>query len=56
MVAIVNADECTACGICVESCPVGAIKMDKSAVVNADECTGCGACEGECPSGAITIE
>lgn len=56
MVAKVNTDECTACGLCVEACPVGAITVDDFAVVSPDECTDCGACAGECPSNAITVE
>jgi len=56
MVAKVNIDECTACGLCVEVCPVGAITVDDFAVVNPGECTDCGSCVGECPSNAITVE
>jgi ferredoxin len=58
MVAVVNADECTGCGTCVDECPVEAISLnDKDvAVVNADECTECGACVDACPVEAISME
>jgi len=56
MPAKVNAEECTACGQCVEICPVDAIKVGDVAVVNAEECTDCGACVDECPVDAITVD
>ncbi len=58
MVALINADECTGCGTCVDECPVEAISLnDKDiAVVNADECTECGACVDACPVEAISME
>lgn len=58
MVAVINADECTGCGTCVDECPVEAISMndDDIAVVNADECTECGACVDACPVEAISME
>ncbi|HOF61989.1 MAG TPA: 4Fe-4S binding protein [Candidatus Latescibacteria bacterium] len=57
MPAVVNKEECTGCGSCVEVCPSEAITMDDDvAVVNPEECTDCGACVDECPSEAITLE
>ncbi|HOM56956.1 MAG TPA: 4Fe-4S binding protein [Candidatus Latescibacteria bacterium] len=57
MPAVVNKEECTGCGSCVEVCPSEAITMDDDvAVVNPEECTECGACVDECPSEAITLE
>ncbi len=56
MAAEVNSDKCTGCGLCVDVCPVEAIKVeDDVAVVNTDECTDCGACVDECPNEAISL-
>ncbi|MBN2078464.1 MAG: 4Fe-4S binding protein [Spirochaetes bacterium] len=54
--AIVSADECTGCQICVDDrCPVGAIEMqDSVAVVSGEKCIGCGLCITACPSEAIS--
>ena len=50
-------DECSACGACSETCPVGAISLgDKGIYVINDECVDCGACEDACPVGAIKAE
>jgi len=46
---------CTACGICEDACPFGAIQVDKAAVVNQDICMGCGVCVGQCPDDAISL-
>jgi len=53
---IINADECQACGICVDTCPQGVLEIegDVVAVVDEDSCIGCGECLEECPMGAIT--
>lgn len=56
MPAVVNKEECTACGNCLDVCPSEAITLDDVAVVNAEECTDCGDCVDECPSEAITLE
>ncbi len=57
MPAKVDADTCTGCEACVESCPVEAISMkDDIAVVDQDECTDCGACEDVCPVEFITLD
>ncbi len=56
MPAKVNKDECTACGLCADVCPVDAIKVDDVAVVDAETCTDCSACVDECPVDAITMD
>jgi NAD-dependent dihydropyrimidine dehydrogenase PreA subunit len=52
---IINASECSACGICVDACPNGVldISRDRAVVDNEDACTACGECLEECPMGAI---
>ncbi|MBN2138737.1 MAG: 4Fe-4S binding protein [Sedimentisphaerales bacterium] len=55
LVAAVLTEKCTACGICADVCPTGAIKVNGQAVVQADLCTGCALCVGECPNNAIVL-
>jgi ferredoxin len=56
MAAVVDAQVCTGCGACVDSCPCEAISMDDKAVIDADTCVDCGACVDECPVEAISME
>ena len=57
MAAVVDAEKCTGCESCVDSCPLDAIEMqDNLAVVDADTCGDCGACVDACPVEAITME
>lgn len=55
LVATVNADKCTGCGVCERVCPRGAIKVNGQAVINPELCTACGICVSECPNSAIVI-
>ncbi|MDR2108975.1 MAG: 4Fe-4S binding protein [Coriobacteriales bacterium] len=52
---IINTDECSACGICVDACPQGVLDIvgNAASVVNEDACIACGDCMEECPMGAI---
>ena len=54
-VAIVHAPACTACGVCVDACPFGAISIDGIAVIDAAGCKGCGGCVPVCPEDAIDL-
>lgn len=47
---------CFGCGVCVDICPVSALKLTKTtAVINRDVCIGCGICSKKCPVKAIKI-
>ena len=57
MATVVDAEKCTGCETCVESCPLDAITMkDDLAVIDPDTCGDCGTCVDECPTEAISIE
>ena len=50
----VNEEQCVACGICVEKCPVNVISMQaEKAKINIQECIRCGTCHGVCPQEAV---
>lgn len=56
MIPIINVEECTGCGNCVEVCPPEALslKEDKARLAE-DLCEECGFCAPECPVNAISI-
>lgn len=57
MTARVEADACTGCESCIESCPLDAIEMqDDVAAVDKQTCEDCGACVDVCPVEAITLD
>ena len=49
---------CTACGLCKEVCPVGAITGEPRQLhaIDTAKCVKCGNCRGKCPVGAIALE
>jgi len=48
---------CTACGDCVDSCPVNAIVIIKGfALLFERDCIDCGACVNQCPEDAIRFD
>ncbi len=60
LVAVVNTDACTACGLCLDACPYGAIEMglagDRAvAVISETGCKGCGGCVPVCAENAIDL-
>jgi heterodisulfide reductase subunit A len=59
IVASVDEELCSGCGLCVGACAYDARKMDdkKHVVVVEDVlCQGCGACRAACPSGACELK
>ncbi len=60
MVAQVNAEACTWCGLCEETCPYAAVAKTEVdgrevATVDAAVCKGCGGCAPVCPQDAIDL-
>ena len=53
---VINEDDCSACGICVDACPNGVLEIvgDAAEPVNDENCDACATCMEECPMGAIT--
>lgn len=54
-VAQVDKTLCTACGVCADACPFGALSLDEVATVNWEKCMGCGVCTGQCPVEGIAL-
>ena len=58
IIAEVNEDICSGCGVCEAMCPYGAITIEvkegkRVSVIDKALCKGCGTCVAACPSGAI---
>lgn len=55
--AMIDADECQNCGICIDRCQVEAIsEVDGVTVVDRKRCIGCGLCVSGCPDGVAMLQ
>jgi len=52
---IIDEDQCTGCGNCVDSCPYGAIELENNIAIVLPKCNLCGICVENCPVEAITL-
>jgi heterodisulfide reductase subunit A len=60
IVAQIDNDACTWCGLCSDACPFNAISKGKYAskdiaIINSSVCKGCGMCLPVCPLNAINL-
>ncbi|MFB0501652.1 MAG: 4Fe-4S binding protein [Candidatus Bathyarchaeia archaeon] len=57
IIAVIDEDLCSGCGVCVALCPYSAIKKDETGIARVTEvaCKGCGTCAASCPARAITV-
>lgn len=56
--AVLDHELCTLCGVCIDACPIDAIKLDdaeEKVEIDAGMCCGCGLCVGACPESAIKL-
>lgn len=53
--AVIDGDECTACGVCESRCQMDAITVEDSSVVDLNRCIGCGLCATTCEFDAIKL-
>jgi len=56
--SVIDKENCSGCGACVDHCPTDAITLDDDgkATRNETNCLGCGVCARFCPEGAISLQ
>ena len=61
MIESIDVEKCTGCGICVDCCPLDALRLretpegSKAHITYPDDCMTCFECEVECPFHAISV-
>jgi NAD-dependent dihydropyrimidine dehydrogenase PreA subunit len=55
MAVEVDKEKCTGCKICIEVCPVNAIKVENGKAEISDGCIECSVCINQCPNEAILL-
>ncbi len=54
--AVVDAEACSGCELCVERCQMEAVRMEADkAMIDPDRCIGCGLCASKCPTEAARL-
>ncbi len=56
MIIKIDYSKCRSCGKCVESCPIGIIKMNDVPSIDETRCIKCRTCVVVCPFKAIEIK
>ena len=54
----IKTDNCILCGLCMRSCPPGAIRIDRADAtwtINRFDCVQCGSCVNACPKECLTL-
>jgi NAD-dependent dihydropyrimidine dehydrogenase PreA subunit len=54
----INRSACTACGVCVETCPPDVLRLDREGKATAayqEDCQGCFICQWDCRFEAIRV-
>lgn len=52
----IDDDRCSGCGLCVQDCPLGAIRLKDRKPVVLEACTHCAACVQNCPEEALSLD
>ncbi len=50
---VIDNNYCSACGLCIDICPVEAINIFGEYKIDQNICIGCGLCKEDCPCNAI---
>lgn len=56
---VIDREECTGCGICIDECPTESLEFDSEDVATLakpETCDGCATCAEVCPTEAITMK